>query len=294
MKGILLAGGYGTRLYPATIGLSKQVLPIYDKPMVYYPLSVLMLTGIRDVLLISQSDNLPIYQRILGCGDRYGINLCYAAQDLPRGIADAFIVGEKFVGSDSVCLVLGDNIFYGQGFSPTLKRAVSNNTGATVFGYRVMNPRDFGVAEIGGDGLVKSLEEKPATPKSNIAVTGLYFYQNDVLSIAKGIQPSERGELEITSVNNEYLKQNRLRIEVLGRGFAWLDTGTPKSLLDAAHFIETVETRQGIKIACLEEIAWSNGWISQENLADAVRLHGNSDYGRYLGSLATTSSTGFP
>ena len=286
MKGIVLAGGYGTRLYPATIGVSKQALPVYDKPMVYYPMSVLRLAGIRDVLLISQTSNLEIYRRMFGAGERFGVKLQYAAQDAPRGIAESFVIGEQFIGNDPVCLVLGDNIFYGQGFSPMLRRAAQQNSGATVFGYRVVNPRDFGVAEVAPDGSVLSIEEKPASPKSNIAVTGLYFYSNDVVRMAKTVAPSARGELEITAINRHYLCEGRLRMEILGRGFAWLDTGTPRSLLDAAHFIETVETRQGIKIACLEEIALSNGWIDRSELIAAADLHGNSEYGKYLRSLA--------
>lgn len=285
IKGIVLAGGSGTRLYPITKGVSKQLLPVYNKPMVYYPLSVLMLAGIRDILVISTPEDLPSYQRLLGDGGDFGICLSYAVQPRPEGLAQAFIVGETFVGSDRVCLVLGDNIFYGQGFTPKLREVAGRTSGATVFGYQVKDPERFGVVTFDESMRALSLEEKPVNPRSNYAVTGLYFYDNEVLRIAREIKPSERGELEITSINQAYLEMGRLRVELLGRGFAWLDTGTCESLLEASQFVETIEKRQGFKIACLEEIAFMNGWLSADTLRKTgLALSGNS-YGQYLLSL---------
>ncbi|WP_116313291.1 glucose-1-phosphate thymidylyltransferase RfbA [Cupriavidus taiwanensis] len=286
MKGIVLAGGSGTRLYPATLGISKQLLPVYDKPMIYYPISVLMLAGIRDILVISTPQDLPQYRRVLGTGEKFGVRFSYAIQPSPDGLAQAFIIGEEFIGNSSVCLVLGDNIFYGQGFRPILQAASARGEGATVFGYQVKDPERFGVVEFNEDKRAVSLEEKPSKPKSHYAVTGLYFYDNKVIEIAKNVKPSARGELEITSVNQEYLRRGELCVDVLGRGFAWLDTGTHSSLLEAAHFVETVENRQGYKIACLEEIAWRNGWIDAEALRAAGRQLGKTDYGTYLLGLA--------
>lgn len=285
MKGIILAGGSGTRLYPITQGVSKQLLPIYDKPMIYYPLSVLMLAGIREVLIITTPEDQSSFQRLLGDGSGFGIKLDYAIQKKPEGIAQAFIIGEEFIGDDSVCLVLGDNIFWGQGFSPLLSDAVKQESGATVFGYKVHDPERFGVVEF-NEGLdVLSIEEKPKEPKSNFAVTGLYFYDNKVVEIAKKLEPSLRGELEITSINQEYLKQGNLKVKLLGRGFAWLDTGTYESLLEAAQFVATIENRQGFKIACLEEIAFSRNWISKSELKEISNQYKKNSYGSYLESI---------
>lgn len=285
MKGIILAGGSGTRLYPITKGVSKQLLPVYDKPMIYYPLSVLMLAGIRDILIITTPEDQSSFQRLLGDGSDFGINISYAVQKRPDGLAQAFIIGEQFIGSDRVCLVLGDNIFYGQGFSPKLKQAVSRESGATVFGYEVKDPERFGVVEFDKNHKAISIEEKPSNPKSSFAVTGLYFYDNDVIDIAKSIRPSVRGELEITCVNREYLTRGQLNVELLGRGFAWLDTGTYDSLNDAAQFVQTIEHRQGFKIACLEEIAYNSGWLSEIRLKEIASSMSKNSYGQYLSSL---------
>ena len=288
MKGIVLAGGSGTRLYSITKGVSKQMLPIYDKPMIYYPISVLMLAGIRDILIISTPHDLPHFERLLGTGEELGIKFSYAEQPSPDGLAQAFIIGEEFIGNDDVCLVLGDNIFYGHGFSELLKRSIKNvekDQTATVFGYWVKDPERYGVAEFDQEGIVKSIEEKPKEPKSNYAVVGLYFYTNEVVEIAKNIKPSARGELEITTVNQEYLKRKRLKVELMGRGFAWLDTGTHESLLDASRYVETIETRQGLKIACLEEIAYYKKYINKEQLKELANKLGKSSYGIYLNSL---------
>ncbi|WP_373741950.1 glucose-1-phosphate thymidylyltransferase RfbA [Neisseria sp.] len=285
MKGIILAGGSGSRLYPITHGVSKQLLPVYDKPMIYYPLSVLMLSGIRDVLVISTPDDIGGFRRLLGDGSNFGINIDYAVQPSPDGLAQAFIIGETFVGRDSVCLILGDNIYFGEHFSNKLAAVASRESGATVFGYQVSDPARFGVVEFDQDFKAVSIEEKPAEPKSNYAVTGLYFYDNDVLEIARNIRPSARGELEITDVNRTYLEQGRLNVEVLGRGFAWLDTGTHDSLLEASHFVHTIEKRQGLKIACLEEIAFKKGWLSADKLAESIRPLAKTGYGQYLQRL---------
>ena len=288
MKGIILAGGSGTRLHPVTKSTCKQLLPIYDKPMIYYPLSVLMLAGIREVLIISTPEDLPRFENLLGDGGQLGLNLSYAIQAKPNGLAAAFIIGEDFIGEDSVCLVLGDNLFYGQAFTPILneiRNRRQENKGATIFGYQVSDPMRFGVVEFDESKRVLSIEEKPSEPKSNYAVTGLYFYDNDVVEIAKHIEPSDRGELEITSVNQVYLDRGNLEIELLGRGFAWLDTGTFDSLLDASLFIQTIERRQGLKVACLEEISWRKGWIDLEKLKALGREQGKTSYGQYLLAL---------
>jgi glucose-1-phosphate thymidylyltransferase len=285
-KGIVLAGGSGTRLRPITLGVSKQLLPIYDKPMIYYPISVLMLAGIKDILLISTPDDISGYQRLLGDGSKFGISIEYAIQPSPDGLAQAFIIGEEFIGSSNVALVLGDNIFYGQHFSDNLIKAVSKREGATVFGYHVKDPARFGVVEFDDAGNVLSIAEKPSLPKSNYAVTGLYFYDNDVIEIAKGIHPSERGELEITDLNNVYQSKGLLSVELLGRGFAWLDTGTHDSLLEAGQFVQTVEHRQGLKVACLEEIAFHQGWISKAQLITQAENLKKTSYGEYLTKVA--------
>lgn len=282
MKGIILAGGSGSRLYPITLGISKQLLPIYDKPMIYYPLSVLMLAGIRDILIITTPEDKQSFIRLLGDGEQFGVKLTYEVQPSPDGLAQAFIIGEKFIGKDSVCLVLGDNIFFGQGFSPKLKSVAENNSGATVFGYQVIDPERFGVVEFNEQSKVISIEEKPVKPKSHWAITGLYFYDNDVVEIAKSIKPSPRGELEITSINEEYLKRGKLQVEQLGRGFAWLDTGTHDSLIEAGTFVETVQKRQGMMVACLEEIAWRNSWLSNQQILNRGKELKKNAYGNYL------------
>ena len=286
-KGIILAGGTGSRLFPITLGTSKQLLPIFDKPMIYYPLSVLMLSNVKEVLIISTKEDLPNYRKLLGDGSKLGMHFEYAVQENPEGIAQAFLIGESFIGTDNSCLVLGDNIFYGQNFSKILKDASTKESGATIFGYHVSNPEDFGIIEIGRNKIVKSIEEKPSIPKSNFAVTGLYFYDGEVIEYAKSIRPSGRGELEITDINKLYLEQDKLNVEILGRGFAWLDTGTHESLIDAGKFVQTVEERQGLKVACLEEIAFTNGWISIDTLEESANKLRNTSYGTYLFSLVS-------
>lgn len=291
MKGIILAGGKGTRLYPMTKVISKQLLPIYDKPLIYYPLSVLMLGGIQDILIISTPDDTPMYESLLGNGSDLGIRLSYKVQEKPRGIADAFIMGEEFIGRDKVCLILGDNLFYGQNLTRTLNKAKKNENGAVIFGYMVKNPQAYGVVEIDKDYKAISIEEKPENPKSDLAVPGLYFYDNQVVEIAKRIKPSGRGELEITAVNNVYLESGRLHVQILGRGMAWLDTGTPEGLLNAAQYIETIQKRQGFYIACLEEIAWRRGFITSDKLREIGNSLEMTDYGQYILSLLDSKIT---
>lgn len=286
MKGIILAGGAGTRLYPSTLAVSKQILTVYDKPMIYYPMSTLMLAKIKEVLIISTPRDLPFYKELFGDGSYLGMSISYAVQEKPRGLADAFIVGKEFIGKDNVCLVLGDNIFYGYGFSERLANAAAKEKGATIFGYHVSDPKAFGVVEYDKDMNVLSIEEKPEHPKSNYAVPGLYFYDNDVVEIAENVKPSARGEIEITSINNEYLRRGTLKVELFGRGMAWLDTGTHRAMLDAANFIEAVQTRQGLYVACLEEIAYNNGFIDKEKLLKRAEELKKTEYGQYLFKIA--------
>lgn len=286
MKGIILAGGSGTRLYPLTKAISKQIMPVYDKPMIYYPLSILMLAGIQEILIISTPRDLPVFRELLGSGEQLGLRMEYAVQEQPRGLADAFIIGADFIGEDSVALILGDNIFYGQSFSKVLKQVVSREKGATIFGYYVRDPREYGVVEFDEEGRALSIEEKPEHPKSNYAVPGLYFYDNDVVEIAKNVKPSARGEIEITSINNEYLRRGTLRVETLGRGFAWLDTGNHDSLLDAADFVAAFQKRQGLYISCIEEIAYKRGFISREQLISLAEPLMKTDYGKYMVEVA--------
>ncbi len=286
MKGIILAGGKGTRLYPLTIAVSKQLLPVYDKPLIYYPISILMLAGIRDILIISTPEAIEQYRSLLQDGSALGVSFSYAVQDKPRGLADAFIVGEEFIGNDDVCLVLGDNVFYGQNFATTLRQAIAQNDGATIFGYPVKNPREFGVVEFDKDFNVLSIEEKPSEPKSSYAVPGLYFYDNSVVEIAKNVKPSARGEIEITSINNEYLRRKQLKVVLIGRGTVWLDTGSPSGMMQAATYVEVVQNRQGLYIACLEEIAWRNGFIDTEQLKAQGEKLSQTEYGQYLLRLA--------
>ena len=286
MKGIILAGGSGTRLYPLTKAISKQIMPVYDKPMIYYPLSILMLAGIRDILIISTKRDLPVFEELFGDGSQLGLHMEYAVQEYPRGLADAFIIGADFIGADSVALVLGDNIFYGQSFSKVLREVASRQTGATIFGYYVRDPREYGVVEFDDNGMAISIEEKPEYPKSNYAVPGLYFYDNKVVEIAANVQPSARGEIEITSINNEYLRRGELRVETLGRGFAWLDTGNHDSLLDAADFVAAFQKRQGLYISCIEEIAFKRGFITREQLLKLAEPLMKTDYGEYMVEVA--------
>ena len=285
MKGIILAGGSGTRLYPLTQAINKQLLPVYDKPMIYYPLSVLMLAGIRDILVISSPEDVNVFKKFLKDGTQWGININYAEQKTPKGLADAFIIGENFIGIDACCLILGDNIFYGQGFSPKLQKCAQLERGAVIFGYSVKDPKRYGVVEFDLNDKVISIEEKPSHPKSNYAIPGLYFYDNSVVDLAKSVKPSNRGELEISDINKMYLARSELKIELLGRGFAWLDTGTFESLIEAGQFVQTIEERQGFKIACLEEIALNNHWISEQTVEDAIQIYSNSAYGEYLASM---------